>query len=79
MSGEISISDKVDRDFVFQLATRGYVRVLSLQVVIEGESVDLTGIKIPDGVSIDWIGARATKDEFRPRASVTFNFDGVST
>lgn len=60
MSGEISISEKVDREFVFQLATRGYVKVLSLQVVVEGESVDLTGIKIPVGVSIDYISAYAT-------------------
>lgn len=77
MSEEISISEKVDREFVFQLATRGYVKVLSLQVIVEGESVDLTGIKIPVGVSIDYVGAYATRNDHQPRARVTFNFDGV--
>lgn len=72
MSGEISVSDKIDRAFVFKLATRGKVRVLSHQVTIQGTSVDLTGIEIPAGCSIDWLGVAKTGE-----ASVTFNFLGM--
>lgn len=77
MSNKISVSDKIDRAFVFDLATRGSVRVLSHQVTVEGDSVDLSGIQIPAGVSIDWIGAYPTKDEWHPRARITFNFAGL--
>lgn len=59
MSG-VSISDKINKDFVFELATRGKIKVLSHQVTIEGDSVDLTGITIPAGVAIDFISGHVT-------------------
>ena len=73
---DFQVSDRIDRAFVFELAKRGKVRVLSHQVSIEGESVDLKGIKIPDGVTIDWFGAMPNKDEWHPVARITFNFLG---
>lgn len=76
---DVQVSDKIDRAFVFELAKRGSVRVLSNQVCVEGESVDLSGVAIPQGVTIDWIGAHPTKDEWNPVAKVTFSFVGVTT
>ena len=75
---EIGVSDKIDRAFVFELAKRGNVRVLSQQVVLEtvdGRSVDLSGLILPAGVTIDWFSARPTKDEWHPIASITFRFE----
>ncbi len=72
--GKSVVSDKIDRDFVFELARRGKVEVFSSQVSIEGDSVDLTDVKIPSGVTIDWIGAKPTKDEWKPIGCVTFRF-----
>lgn len=76
--GEIAISDKIDRAFVFELAKCGNVRVLTQQVVLEtvdGNGVDLSGLVLPPGISIDWISARPTRDEWRPIASITFRFE----
>lgn len=75
---EISVSDKIDREFVFELAKHGFVRVLLQQVIfetVEGQGSDLSGIAIPSGVTIDWFGARPTKNEWHPVASITFHFN----
>lgn len=74
MTGEISVSEKIDRAFVFKLATRGRVKVLSHQVTVQGSSVDLTGIAIPAGCSIDWLGITKTGE-----ASITFSFLGLES
>jgi len=71
---DIHYSEKIDYAFVVELAKRGNVHLCSSQVTVEGKSVDLSGVKIPEGVTIDWMGAIPTKSEYDPVAKVTFRF-----
>jgi hypothetical protein len=71
---DVSYSPNIDTNFVLELAKRGKVHLLSHQVTIEGHSIDLEGVLIPRGVTIDFIGARCSASPSSPVGMVTFRF-----
>ena len=66
MFTDFAVEKCVDRDFVWELCKRGSVHVLISQVTVTGNSLDLSGIKIPDGCEIEWCGkSREEGDQFQ--------------
>ena len=73
--GKADISKNINREFVWALCQRGAVEVLSSQVTIRGQCLNLDGVRIPEGCRIEYVGAKPTRDEFSPEVIVTFGFD----
>lgn len=71
---DVSYSDKIDRDFVFELTKIGKVHLCSSQVTVEGTSLDMKRVQIPAGVTIDWIGGTPSGHGTQPAAMITFRF-----
>ncbi len=71
---DVNYSDKIDRDFVFELTKIGKVHLCSSQVTVEGVSLNMKKVTIPKGVTIDWIGGTESGRGTTPAAMITFSF-----
>ena len=66
-------SDAIDKEFVFELAKRGNVHVLSHQVTVESMSgIKFEGLQIPANCELEWAGASPARNEHHPIVKMTF-------
>lgn len=68
------VENCVDRDFVWELCKRGHVHLLSTQVTVMGETIALKGLKIPDGVELEYAYAMTENVGGKRFISLTFDF-----
>lgn len=68
------VHDCVDREFVWELCKRGHVHVLSSQVTITGESLDLSGVKIPNGCEVEFVHGIDRGQHQSPLCKITFGW-----